>query len=93
MVERRHFEFDCKQASDVSRAEERLDRYQQQLAELEREIEQEEAIIADKFDPLQEKLATIQLKPRKSDIDIRTVALGWAPFVLHEDGSADPLFA
>lgn len=81
-----------KQAADVSRAQERLMRYEEQLQELEDEIQQEQDLISDKFDPQLEELDTIQLKPRKTDIDIRTVALGWAPFVLHEDGSAEPLF-
>ena len=74
------------------RAEENLSRYEQQQEELEREIEQEEALIADKYDPLQEKLQTIQLKPRKTDIDVRLLALGWAPYVVHDDGTAEALF-
>ena len=81
-----------KQAADVSRAERRLGRYEDQLQELEHEVELEQELISDKFDPQLEELETIQLKPRKTDIDIRTVALGWAPFVLHEDGTAEPLF-
>lgn len=81
-----------KQAADVSRAEEQLMRYEDRLQELEREIEQESDLISEKFDPLSEELETIQLKPRKTDIDIRTVALGWAPFALFEDGSAEQLF-
>ena len=80
------------QASDVSRAQERLDRYEGQLQELEDEIQQEQDLIRDKFDPQLEELDTIPLKPRKADIDIRTVALGWAPFVVHEDGTAEALF-
>ena len=81
-----------KQTADVSRAEAQLMRYEDQLQELEREIEQESDIISDKFDPLLEDLDTIQLKPRRTDIDIRTVALGWAPFALFADGSAEQLF-
>ena len=81
-----------KQAADVSRAERRLVRYEDQLQELEHEVELEQELISDKFDPQLEELETIQLKPRRTDIDIRTVALGWAPFVLHEDGTAEPLF-
>ena len=81
-----------RQAADVSRAEEQMIRYEDQLQELEQEIEQESDLISDKFDPLTEELDTIQLKPRKTDIDIRTVALGWAPFALFEDGTAEQLF-
>lgn len=81
-----------KQASDVSRAQERLTRFEERLQELEEEIQQEQDLIGDKYDPQLEELDSIQLKPRKTDIDIRTVALGWAPFALHEDGSAEALF-
>ena len=81
-----------KQASDVSRAEERLFKYEEQLQEIEDEIQQESDLISDKFDPQMETLDTLPLKPRKTDIDIRTVALGWAPFALHEDGTAEALF-
>ncbi len=81
-----------KQVADISRAEEQMIRYEDQLQELEGEIEQESDLISDKFDPLTEELDTIQLKPRKTDIDIRTVALGWAPFALFDDGTAEQLF-
>ena len=81
-----------KQAGDVGRAEERLMKYEEQLQELEDEIQEESDLISNKFDPQLEELDTIQLKPRKTDIDIRTVALGWAPFSLNEDGTAEELF-
>ena len=67
-------------------------KYEEQLQELEDEIQEESDLISNKFDPQLEELDTIQLKPRKTDIDIRTVALGWAPFSLNEDGTAEELF-
>ena len=81
-----------KAADDVSRAEEQRDRYSQQREELEAEIAKEEAIITERFDPLQEQLELIQLKPRRSDINIRYLALAWAPYLLHDDGTAEPLY-
>jgi DNA repair exonuclease SbcCD ATPase subunit len=81
-----------RQASDVSRAQQQLSRYEQQLEELELELEQEQDLINDKYDPLQEELDTMELKPRRADVDVRTIALGWAPFVVHEDGAAEALF-
>ena len=59
---------------------------------MEEEIQQEEDLIADKYDPQLEELEELPLKPRKTDIDIRSFSLGWAPFVLHDDGTTDPLY-
>ena len=81
-----------KQTDDVARAAARLARYEEQLRDLEVEIQQEQELLRDKFDPLLEDLETIQLKPRRVDIEIRTVALGWAPFGTQSDGRKVPLF-
>jgi hypothetical protein len=81
-----------KQAGDVQRAEEKLDRYEQRLHDLEQEIQQEEELIKDRFDPLQEALDTIQLRPRRTDVDVRLLALAWTPLVAHADGTCERLF-
>lgn len=81
-----------KQASDVSRAQAEVLRYERELRDMEEEIQSEEDLIVEKYDPQLEELEELPLKPRKTDIDIRTFALGWAPFVSHDDGTADPLY-
>ena len=81
-----------KQLGDVSRAQADVLRYEQDLRDMEEEIQQEEDLIADKYDPQLEELEELPLKPRKTDIDIRSFSLGWAPFVLHDDGTTDPLY-
>jgi hypothetical protein len=67
------------QTDDVRRAQEKLLAYRDQLDELEREILEETDRIAEKLDPLYETLETIELKPRKTDIDVRLIAVGWVP--------------
>lgn len=75
-----------KQTDDIARAQSRLERYQNQLQDLEAELLGEEDLLRDKFDPLLEELDTIQLKPRRADIEIRVVGLAWVPFAKTDDG-------
>ncbi len=68
-----------KQKQDIQRAEARLSSYRQRLDELECEIEHEIEEIGKRFDPFSMELDTIELKPRKRDIDIRLLAVAWVP--------------
>lgn len=68
-----------KQSDDVRRAADTLESYRQQLDELEHEMAEETQRIQEQFDPQTVLLDTVELKPRKSDIDIRWVALAWVP--------------
>ncbi len=67
------------QAKDISRAQETVEALTQQLEELNAELEAEIDKLEERFDPAAEKLETIALRPRKSDIDVRLVALAWRP--------------
>ena len=78
-----------KQSQDVARAKENLETYQEKLEELEQQLEAETENIRDRFDPLTEELEVFQLKPRKSDIDIRLVALAWTPFLQDAEGNVE----
>ncbi len=80
-----------KQADDVRRAESQLREYELQLQDLEDEIADEADRIREQFDPLREEFEIVQLKPRKSDIDVRMVALGWVPGELDHSGDIQPL--
>ncbi len=73
------------QADDVRRAEEKLISYQQELEELEDELAQEIDQLHAQFDPLSEDLETVTLKPRKSDIALRLLGLGWIPHEWRDD--------
>lgn len=75
-----------KQASDVQRAMEKLEKYRDQLDELELELAEETQAIELKYDSLTEELDVIELKPRKSDIDVRIVAVAWAPGIIDDEG-------
>jgi hypothetical protein len=65
------------QASDVGRAEESADRVQQQIADLDAELQSEIAEIGDSYDAQKEELETIDIRPRRTDIQVHFVGVGW----------------
>jgi hypothetical protein len=70
--------------ADVERAQETLDTLQEQLAELEKEFEQErEALIKAQIEP---HVETVSIRPRKSDISVNTLGLVWTPWQRSADG-------
>ena len=80
-----------KQRDDVSRAEEDLINYQERFEDLEAEIDAEIEKISDKYDPLAEELQTVLLKPRKTDINIRTLSVAWVPCAVDDSGETKAL--
>ncbi len=68
-----------KESGDVGRAQETVQALQAQLDELEAQFKAEVDAIEATTDPLAEVLQTIEVKPRKTDISVETVALVWAP--------------
>jgi hypothetical protein len=68
-----------KESKDVGQAEENVMALQQQLADLESQFKMETDALAATTDPLNEKLETVSLKPTKSNIAVKLVALAWTP--------------
>jgi len=68
-----------KDRKDVDRAEDNVAAIDQQIAELETQFKAETDTLASAVDPLTEKLETVSLKPSKSTISVRLVALAWVP--------------
>lgn len=68
-----------KESDDVSRAEESLGVLQQRKADLENEFAQETSRLQGEFDPAATTIDRVQVKARKSDIDVTQMALVWAP--------------
>jgi hypothetical protein len=69
-----------KESSDVARADENVQALQQQLADLNSQLESEINAANLRFDPSAETLARTPLRPKKTDIKVRMVALAWAPY-------------
>ena len=79
-----------KESKDVSQAEENVAALKQQLAELETQFNAETSALATATDPLTETLETLSLKPAKSNITIKLVALAWVPYWQDESGASLP---
>jgi hypothetical protein len=82
----------AKERSDVQRAKENVAALEEQLGRLNQELETELDQLEDRLDPLTEELATTALRPRRSDVEIRLVALAWAPRRRGSDGSLTDLW-
>ena len=76
-----------KERSDIGRAKENLEAAQQQLEDMEEELQSELAALEDAIDPLTEELDEIQIRPKKTNIDVRLLTLCWLPYWVQPDGS------
>ncbi len=79
-----------KESKDVTQAEDNVAALQQQLNELETQFNAETAELAAATDPLTEKLETLSLKPTKSNITVKLVALAWVPYWVEREGRQSP---
>lgn len=79
-----------KESQDVGRAEENIIVVQQQLVDLEAQFKSERDALAAATDPLNEKLDTISIKPTKSNIAVKLVALAWTPHWRDRAGALAP---
>jgi hypothetical protein len=68
-----------KEGNDVDRAEENREVIQQRLTEMQNELESEVSRLRSELDPTTVAIDQTTVKPRKTDIDVRTVALLWVP--------------
>lgn len=68
-----------KESGDVGRAEENREVIQQRLNDMQDELEAEVSRLRNELDPATVHIEQTSVKPRKTDIDVRTVALLWVP--------------
>jgi hypothetical protein len=76
-----------KESHDVTRADENVQAIQQQYDDLNAQFTTESDALASRIDPQTETLATISLRPKKTDISVTMVALAWAPYWQSAAGS------
>jgi hypothetical protein len=65
------------QSSDVGRAEDSAERVRQQIADLDDELQSEIGKLGDRYDAQREELESVDIRPRRSDIQIHFVGVGW----------------
>lgn len=80
------------QRADVVRAEENQKAIQQDLDNLQAELEEQMNAIRDEHVVDNLEITTIEIKPRKSDTMVDSVALLWLPYSVGKDGVAAPAF-
>ncbi|MGE0481234.1 MAG: ATP-binding protein [Phycisphaerae bacterium] len=81
-----------REAGDVGRAQENAQALREQLAALEAAFEDDARTLGGPADPMHEELDRIGVKPKKSDIAVRTVVLVWAPHDVTTGGEPVPLW-
>lgn len=79
-----------REAEDVDRAEENVAAVAQRLADLDAEFKSETSDLERSFDPQTEELSKVSLKPKKVNIDVKLVALAWAPYWHDTQGGVKP---
>jgi hypothetical protein len=79
-----------KEAEDVARAEDNVETLQQKFADLDAEFQAEIASLSAAVDPQTAPLAILALRPKKTSIAVRNVALAWAPHWRTAGGSLTP---
>jgi hypothetical protein len=79
-----------KERQDVARAEETVEAMRRQLAELESEFAAEVQAIESAASAATGAFETISIKPRKTNIAVRFVALSWVPHWLDAEGNVQP---
>jgi hypothetical protein len=79
------------QAQDVTRAGETVEAIKQQLADLDAQFQAEAAAIEAGHDPASESFETIELRPNKTNISVKIVALAWTPHTRDGSGRLTPI--
>ncbi|GAB5537237.1 MAG: ATP-binding protein [Rubricoccaceae bacterium] len=75
-----------KEASDVKRAEQKLDDLQAEYANLDAELQREMDHIDLAFTPETAELETLEVTPKQTDMHITELALAWVPYRRDADG-------
>jgi hypothetical protein len=81
-----------KERQDVGRARETLEAVAQQRTELEGVLAAELAKLEASGDPLTAPLDVVTIRPKKSDVAVRLVALVWAPHRMTAEGAETPVW-
>lgn len=76
-----------KESGDVARAEETVGAIEQQIADVNQQIADEIKAVDVQYDPGSEELVTITLRPKKTDVKVRAVVLGWLPVWQSDSGA------
>ena len=80
------------QSGDVARAGETVEALQRQLTELDEQFRAENDALTGALDSATTNLEKVELRPGKSNIQVRLVALVWLPFTRDAAGNLKPAY-
>jgi len=69
-----------KSLADVQESEEEIKRLKEEIERMTKEMEKAAQPIADKWEDAAGEIQTYTVKPRRSDVKVELVTLGWAPY-------------
>lgn len=81
-----------REREDVTRAEDNLRALQDQLIDLEESFTRESDTLRDKLSGESLEIQDSPLRPRKTDLAVEQLALVWTPWLVDQDGLAEPAF-
>lgn len=81
-----------REAGDVGRAEEDVAAVQARIAELDAQVQEEISTAQSNADPLTEPLETVTLRPKRTNIRVKLVALVWLPHGVDGQNNETPLW-
>lgn len=75
----------------VEESKQTIARLEEEKRNLEEQLQADIAVITEQWERTIDQLATEQLKPRRTDVDVRATALAWAPIwqVRYDDGRGE----
>ena len=79
-----------KENQDIERAGENVEALKQQLADLEAEFKLEVEALASQLQAQSETLETLTIRPKKSNITVELLGLGWVPHWQDSQGQRTP---
>ena len=78
--------------SDIGRAEEKLETLAQEMKQMQQRTEQEIEKIDAAYQPDQLELETLNVRPRKSDVEVQPITVVWTPWLVDSAGIAQPAY-
>jgi hypothetical protein len=82
-----------KESEDIERAQANVGAQQKQLTDLQAELESETTELTQQWDAQSDALSAFELRPKKSNIAVKTVALVWMPYWRMDDGTLEPAWS
>jgi hypothetical protein len=82
----------AREKDDIARAKRDLDALNQKLLDLQAELEEEAASLADTYQVDRYEITSKTIRPRKTDISVGHFGLVWLPHGVNADGTVEPAY-